>query len=124
VAAAPQLRSGCRFHLRQKRARATALLASVGAPVKETQLPKIPLQNLKAQTTLLKKSGGGLDKNSRRLPGREKAIRRRISSAIAMLVLAREDLRLLILSRVKIHNSEAEPKNRPGLTIAARLPHE
>jgi hypothetical protein len=103
---------------------ATLPHASESAPVKEALLQKPQLRDLKEAPTRLKKSGGGLDKNSRRLLSREKAIRRRISNEIAILVRAREDLRLLILSRVKMRNSEAEPRNRPGLTIAARLPRE
>ena len=103
---------------------ATLQHASDGAPVKETPLRKPHLQDLKEAPTRLKKSGGGLDKNSLRLLSPEKAIRRQISNEIAILALAREDLRLLILSRVKMRNSEAEPRNRPGLTIVGRLPRE
>ena len=92
--------------------------------MKETQQRKPPFQNLKAATTRLKKSGGALDKNSRRLLSREKAIRRQISNAIAILALAREGLQPLIRSRVKMRNSEAGPRNRRDLTIAARLHRE
>lgn len=122
VAAARHKRSGCRFQLRQIKGMATAQLASVGAPVKETLLPKPQVQDLKAATTRPKKSGGGLDKNSRRLLNREKAIRRQISNAIAILALEREGLQPVNLSRVKMRNPGAGP--RTGLTIVARLPRE
>lgn len=103
---------------------ATLQHASDGAPVKEPLLRKPQLQDLKEAPTRLKKSGGGLDKNSLRLLSREKAIRRQISNEIAILALEREGLQPVILSRVKMRNSEAEPRIRPGLTIVARLPRE
>ena len=75
-----------------------------------------------ATPTRLEKSGAGLDRTNRRLQNREKAIPLRISNEITKLVLARKSLRLVMLSRVKMRNREAEPRNLPGLMIVARPP--
>ena len=97
-----------------------ARLANESARVTATRLERPECQKLKVPTTRPKKSGGVLDKNSRRLLSREKAIRRQISNEIAKLALENESLQPVILSRAKMLSSEAGP--RTSLTIVAHLP--
>lgn len=121
VPTARHRRSACRSRLRRKRRTATAQHASESEPTKETRPRKPQFENLIATTTLPGKSAGGLDRNSRRLQSREKAILLRISNETTRLALGREGLRLVMPSRVKMRNRGAEPRNRPGLMIVARL---
>jgi hypothetical protein len=89
--------------------------------MKETRPRKPQFENPMAIPTLPGKSAGGLDRNSRRLQSREKAILLRISNETTRLALARESLRLVMPSRVKMPNRGAEPRNLPGLMIVVRL---
>jgi len=93
-------------------------------PMKETRARKPQFENRTATPTRPGKSAGGLDRNSRRLQSREKAILPRISNETTRLALAREGLRLVMPSRVKMRNRGAEPRNLPGLMIVARLPRK
>jgi hypothetical protein len=103
---------------------ATPQHASESEPMKVTRPRKAQSENLIATPTRPGKSADGLDRNSRRLQSREKPILLRISNETTRLALARESLRLVMPSRVKMRNRGAEPRNLPGLMIVARLPRK
>ena len=124
VGAARHRRSACRSRRRQKRRMATPQHASESEPMKVTRPRKAQSENLIAIPTRPGKSADGLDRNSRRLQSREKAILPRISHETTRLGREREGLRLVMPSRVKMHNRGAEPRNQQGLMIVARLPRK
>jgi hypothetical protein len=92
--------------------------------MKETRPRKPQFENRTPTPTRAAKTAGGLDRNSRRLQNQEKAIHLGISNETTKLALAREGLRLVMPSRVKMHNRGAEPRNQQGLKIVARLPRK
>jgi hypothetical protein len=92
--------------------------------MKETRPRKPRFENRMETPTPPGKNAGGLDRNSLRLQSREKAVLLRISNETMRLARARESLRLVMPSRVKMRNREAEQRNLPGLMIVARLPRK